>query len=114
MPASRAVRSRLPAAAVRAAGWGAHQFTSLAVYRTREHWPAVPVATMFTTYLLGLPRGQLLGGPAADRLGRCLTVRPRARTADGAGTRNRAGDAPVAPRIVELPCAWPSRRGTAV
>ncbi|MFE2736485.1 hypothetical protein [Streptomyces sp. NPDC059349] len=64
MPVSRAVRSRLPAAAVGAAGWGAHQFTPLAVYRTREHWPAVPVATMFTTCLLGLPPGQLLGGPA--------------------------------------------------
>ncbi|MFD7776400.1 MFS transporter [Streptomyces sp. NPDC059753] len=78
MPASRAALGWLPAAAaVFAAAWGANQFTPLAVvYRTQEHWPAVPVAAMFTTYLLGLLPGLLLGGPAADRLGRCLTVRP--------------------------------------
>ncbi|MET7538993.1 hypothetical protein [Streptomyces sp. NPDC005507] len=104
MPASRAARSRLPtAAAVCAAGWGANQFTPLAVDRTQERWPAVPVATMFTTYLLGLLPGLLLGGPAADQLGRCLTVRPKARTADGAGTRNRPGDAPHRGTALRLP-----------
>ncbi|GHB61941.1 hypothetical protein GCM10010377_61170 [Streptomyces viridiviolaceus] len=46
------------------------------VYRTEQHWPAVPVAAMFTMYLLGLLPGLLLGGPAADRLGRRRVVRP--------------------------------------
>ncbi|MFG2222631.1 MFS transporter [Streptomyces sp. NPDC048644] len=78
MPASRAARGWLPAAAaVFAAGWGANQFTPLSVvYRTQAHWPPVPVAAMFTTYLLGLLPGLLLGGPAADRFGRRRTVRP--------------------------------------
>ncbi|MEU8530077.1 MULTISPECIES: MFS transporter [Streptomyces] len=77
MLSSRAVRDWLPAAAaVFAAGWGANQFTPLAVvYRMREHWPAVPVAAMFTTYLLGLLPGLLLGGPAANRIGRRRVVR---------------------------------------
>lgn len=77
MSSSRAVRGWVPAAAgVFAAGWGANQFTPLAVvYRTREHWPAVPVAAMFTTYLLGLLPGLLLGGPTAGRLGRRRVVR---------------------------------------
>ncbi|NBE52162.1 MFS transporter [Streptomyces boluensis] len=65
------------AAAVFAAGWGANQFTPLAVvYRTEEHWPALPVAAMFTTYLIGLLPGLLLGGPAANRFGRRQVVRP--------------------------------------
>ncbi|WP_329112838.1 MFS transporter [Streptomyces sp. NBC_01353] len=77
MPADRAARGWLPAAAALfAAGWGANQFTPLAVvYRTQEHWPSVPVAAMFTTYLLGLLPGLLLGGPFADRLGRRRVVR---------------------------------------
>ncbi|TGB15851.1 MFS transporter [Streptomyces sp. MZ04] len=78
MPASRAARGWLPAAAaVFAAGWGANQFTPLAVvYRTQEHWPPLPVAAMFTVYLLGLLPGLLLGGAAADRFGRRRVVRP--------------------------------------
>ncbi|MFB8265755.1 MFS transporter [Streptomyces sp. NPDC055955] len=100
MPASRAARGWLPAAAaVFAAGWGANQFTPLAVvYRTQEHWPAVPVAAMFTTYLLGLLPGLLLGGPAADRLGRCLTVRPALALSAVASALLAA--APVSPNLV--------------
>ncbi|MDI3403677.1 MFS transporter [Streptomyces cavernicola] len=78
-PHKERARNRwLPAgAAVAVAGWGANQFTPLSVvYRTQEHWPAVPVAAMFTTYLLGLLPGLLLGTPAADRLGRRRAVRP--------------------------------------
>ncbi|WP_406864618.1 MFS transporter [Streptomyces sp. HUAS MG47] len=77
MASHRTTRGWIPAAAaVFAAGWGANQFTPLAVvYRTEEHWPAVPVAAMFTTYLLGLLPGLLLGGPAADRFGRRRAVR---------------------------------------
>lgn len=77
MPASHAARPWLPtAAAVFVGGWGANQFTPLAVvYRTQEHWPPVPVAAMFTTYLLGMLPGLLLGGPAAQRLGRRRVVR---------------------------------------
>ncbi|AVH54878.1 MULTISPECIES: MFS transporter [Streptomyces] len=77
MTASRAACDWLPAAAaVSAAGWGANQFTPLAVvYRTQERWPPLPVAAMFTIYLLGLLPGLLLGGPAADRLGRRRVVR---------------------------------------
>ncbi|MEU9861208.1 MFS transporter [Streptomyces sp. NPDC047971] len=77
MPADRAARGWLPAAAaVFAAGWGANQFTPLSVvYRTQEHWPSVPVAAMFTVYLLGLLPGLLCGGPFADRLGRRRVVR---------------------------------------
>lgn len=78
MPASCAARGWLPAAAaVFAAGWGANQFTPLSVvYRTQEHWPPLSVAAMFTTYLLGLLPGLLLGGVAADRFGRRSVVRP--------------------------------------
>ncbi|MGW8884517.1 MFS transporter [Streptomyces sp. NPDC055749] len=78
MPVSRVARGWFPAAAsVFAAGWGANQFTPLAVvYRTQENWPAVPVAAMFTTYLLGLLPGLLLGLPAANRFGRRRVVRP--------------------------------------
>ncbi|MDI3385021.1 MFS transporter [Streptomyces sp. B-S-A8] len=68
----------LPAGfAVAVAGWGANQFTPLSVvYRTQEQWPAVSVAAMFTTYLLGLLPGLLLGIPAAGRFGRRRAVRP--------------------------------------
>ncbi|WP_330461477.1 MFS transporter [Streptomyces sp. NBC_00820] len=78
MPATRAAHGWFPAAAaVSAAGWGANQFTPLSmVYRTQKHWAAVPVASMFTTYLLGFLPGLLLGGPAADRYGRRRVVRP--------------------------------------
>ncbi|MFF1687919.1 MFS transporter [Streptomyces sp. NPDC058254] len=102
MPASRAARGWLPAAAaVFAAGWGANQFTPLAVvYRTQEHWPPVPVAAMFTTYLLGLLPGMLLGGPAADRFGRCLTVRPALALSAAASALLAA--APVSPVAVYL------------
>ncbi|MEU9702453.1 MFS transporter [Streptomyces sp. NPDC047981] len=77
MPVSRAVRGWIPvAAALFVAGWGANQFAPLSVvYRTQERWPAVPVAAMFTTYLLGLLPGLLLGGPAARRAGRRRVVR---------------------------------------
>lgn len=69
--------SWLPAAAALAmAGWGVNQFTPLSVaYRAHEHWPAVEVALMFTTYLVGLVPALLWGGAAADRYGRHI-VRP--------------------------------------
>jgi MFS family permease len=72
MSTSRAARGWVPAAAaLSAAGWGANQFTPLAVvYRSQAHWSAVGVAAMFSTYLLGLVPGLLLGGPASDRYGR--------------------------------------------
>ncbi|MEV5551813.1 MFS transporter [Streptomyces sp. NPDC052309] len=78
MPSSPTARCWFPAAAaVSTAGWGANQFTPLAVvYRTQQHWPALAVAAMFTTYLLGLLPGLLLGGPAANRIGRRRVVRP--------------------------------------
>ncbi|MEU6579113.1 MFS transporter [Streptomyces sp. NPDC046805] len=77
MPAPRSTRSWLPAAAaVSAAGWGANQFTPLAViYRMQAHWAAVPVAGMFTAYLFGLVPGLLIGGPASLRFGRRRVVR---------------------------------------
>jgi len=64
------------AAAVCVGGWGANQFTPLAVvYRVAEGWHAVPVVAMFTTYLLGLVPGLLLGCRAANRYGRRRVVR---------------------------------------
>ncbi|MFJ3639975.1 MFS transporter [Streptomyces sp. NPDC090108] len=78
MPATRDAHGWFPAAAaVSAAGWGANQFTPLSmVYRAQRHWAAVPVASMFTTYLLGFLPALLLGGPAANRWGRRRVVRP--------------------------------------
>lgn len=61
---------------------GANQFTPLAVVsRTEKHWPAVPVAAMFTLYPLGL----LPGGPAANRYGRRRVVRPAPALSAAAG-----------------------------
>ncbi|BDH06026.1 MFS transporter [Streptomyces seoulensis] len=78
MPASRTAHGWLPAAgAVFAAGWGANQFTPLSsVYRTREHWPSLQVALMFTTYLAGFLPALLTGAHAAGRFGRRRVVLP--------------------------------------
>ncbi|WP_332328089.1 hypothetical protein [Streptomyces sp. WMMC897] len=39
------------------------------------HWHSVSLTAMFSTYLLGLVPGLLLGGPASDRHGRRRVVR---------------------------------------
>lgn len=64
------------AAALFAAGWGVNQFAPLAiVYRTRAHWSALSVSAMFSTYLLGIVPGLLLGVWGTRRRGRRV-VRP--------------------------------------
>ena len=77
MRTSGSARSWVPAAAaVSTAGWGVNQFAPLSVvYRTQAHWPAVSVAAMFSTYVLGFVPGVLLGGPMSERRGRRI-VRP--------------------------------------
>ncbi|MBW1595598.1 MFS transporter [Streptomyces sp. JJ38] len=77
MPTPRVTHGWTPAAAaVSTAAWGANQFTPLtSVYRMSAHWHSVSLTAMFSTYLLGLAPGLLLGGPAADRHGRRRVVR---------------------------------------
>lgn len=64
------------AGALMIGGWGANQFTPLSVvYRIDVGWQTLPVIAMFTTYLLGLVPGLLLGYRAAERHGRRRVVR---------------------------------------
>ncbi|HEX3778126.1 MAG TPA: MFS transporter [Pseudonocardiaceae bacterium] len=60
-------------------GWGANQFSSLlGSYRDQLHLSDAAVQGFFAVYAVGLVPGLLLGGPAADSLGRRRLVLPAA------------------------------------
>jgi hypothetical protein len=60
-------------------GWGANQFSALlGTYRLQLHLSDAAVQGFFAVYAVGLVPGLLLGGPAADSIGRRRLVLPAA------------------------------------